>query len=220
LLEPGTKRNIVAVLGDNPLLWCWRLTLQATGKVRVANGDGNCSPTYACLPELFKFSRSQRHSRASWPPEDPTAYNKPSVHFTLKSWTYENGSLNPTPAFKFPLRGRSSSTKKAAPICSVPPYHPDHQEPAVGDDERSDAQNLATIIGKKLLLVNLFAGARKDTKFTRSTEKRCCAGMSTNKPTWKEGTTCMCRTASETEKCERRVMVWLLIRHSRPLFFC
>jgi len=120
----GSKRkNIEAVLGKNPLLWCWPTVTPGTGlRYPLAAGD-------------------DLEDAAPWPPADPydsriVDETNPNYEFTLPAspWTYDNESVNPNlQATNSRLRTQSQRRKPPTtePISSVPPYHPDYRPPGI-----------------------------------------------------------------------------------------
>ncbi|TCD71190.1 Palmitoyltransferase [Steccherinum ochraceum] len=147
----GVRRNINAVLGDNPWLWCWPQKATGTG-LRYQLAEGHDPST---IDE-------------DWPPKDPErrmmAEEDPNFTFKLPDspWTYANGSLNPA------LRVGASSATSSAQVASseaathrrrrgvrmpvgaanVPPYHPDYgktvepeSDSSWDDDEPSGSED-------------------------------------------------------------------------------
>ncbi|KAI0778969.1 zf-DHHC-domain-containing protein [Trametes elegans] len=119
----GMRRNIEAVLGPNPLLWCCPTVPPGNGlKYPIAEGDD--SP-----------------AGEEWPPRDPEAYvypDPPANHqFELppSPWTYANGALNPD------LRPSATRRRHTGPHAAVPPYHPDYQAPTDGEDDEDDGED-------------------------------------------------------------------------------
>ncbi|KAJ3567336.1 hypothetical protein NP233_g6433 [Leucocoprinus birnbaumii] len=122
----GRRRNIEAVLGKNPSMWCCPTRPPGSGlKYELSNKDG---------------------STVSWPPRDPEQH-KPDNYDHLKSsdpWTYGNDTLNPSlqPTNSYRRRISSKSRDSCIPHDRVPPYHPDYSkgetyQPVDDDDEDS-----------------------------------------------------------------------------------
>jgi len=110
-------KNIEAVLGKDPLWWCWPT---------VPPGDGL----------KYELAPGNDDDEAQWPPTDPKAYYNHTFTLPSDPWTYENGSLNPDlqPSNSSLLRERSTASRRiGATVSAVPPYHPDFEE----NDSRS-----------------------------------------------------------------------------------
>lgn len=118
----GRRRNIAAMLGKNPLWWCWPTTPPGNGL-------------------KYEFSFGNEDDGAHWPPTDPSVQHDHTFTLPSDPWTYENGTLNPNlrPSNSSRLRGRSSNTRRNGPTSSVPPYHPDFEEESVDDDKSRDS---------------------------------------------------------------------------------
>ncbi|KAF9778223.1 zf-DHHC-domain-containing protein [Thelephora terrestris] len=121
----GRVKNIKAVLGPNPLLWCWPTAPPGDGLSYEIIQDGEYT--------------------GQWPPEDPASRMAEDHTFTLpkEPWTYGNGAFNPdlhpsssdgglrgrrgSPAsrqrYAYPYPGEDEGRDGTYP---VPPYHPDH----------------------------------------------------------------------------------------------
>ncbi|KAF8899051.1 zf-DHHC-domain-containing protein [Infundibulicybe gibba] len=112
----GKRRNIDAVLGSNPLLWCWPTVPPGTGL-------------------KYQLSSDDEGSMAVWPPRDPRETSE--FQLPASPWTYENGSLNPN-LEPNNARLRSSvkpkrSSQNASGTSALPPYHPDYAEAEDGE---------------------------------------------------------------------------------------
>ncbi|KAF9647436.1 zf-DHHC-domain-containing protein [Thelephora ganbajun] len=123
----GMMKNVKAILGPNPLLWCWPT---------VPPGDGLS----------FEIVQDGEYT-GQWPPEDPATRMDENHIFTLPKdpWTYGNGSFNPdlhSGSSNHGLRERrgspTSRQRHSYPYTTeggqtdgtyaVPPYHPDYDE--------------------------------------------------------------------------------------------
>ncbi|KAI0094442.1 zf-DHHC-domain-containing protein [Irpex rosettiformis] len=119
----GVRRNISAVLGDSPLLWCWPTRATGTGL-------------------KYPIQASSGYNEQDWPPKDPSLTNQNHTFKLPDSpWTYENGDFNPSLQPSSSARRLSSSTatrrksaKSKEPVANVPPYHPDYRAPGEDDD--------------------------------------------------------------------------------------
>ncbi|KAI0033963.1 zf-DHHC-domain-containing protein [Vararia minispora EC-137] len=109
----GWERNIKAVLGPHPLMWCCPTIPPGTGlKFQLSDTEGI-------------------ESQEQWPPRDPSA---PLHDFRLSEspWTYNNGSVNPS------LEPSNSARRRRPQAAAVPPYHPDYQEAYDSTSEDND----------------------------------------------------------------------------------
>jgi len=105
----GSRRNIVSVLGSNPLFWCCPTIPSGTGL-------------------KFQLSVGNDHDVEAWPPRDPTLENQKRFKLPDSPWTYENGDVNPAlrPSNTRPrLANRRPPTR--AYTSALPPYHPDFE---------------------------------------------------------------------------------------------
>ncbi|KIK70662.1 hypothetical protein GYMLUDRAFT_32702 [Collybiopsis luxurians FD-317 M1] len=116
----GRRRNIEAVLGSNPLLWCWPTRVPGNG----------------LKYELTEGEEYDGDEERVWPPDDPTRpyFEEEQGEFKLPDspWTYENGDVNPDlHPYNTKLRQdsvtRRRRKRKAVGYSSLPPYHPDYQ---------------------------------------------------------------------------------------------
>ncbi|KAI0756348.1 zf-DHHC-domain-containing protein [Daedaleopsis nitida] len=124
----GVRRNIEAVLGPRPLLWCCPTVPPGNGlKYPLAGGDDS--------------------SGEEWPPKDPDVYvypdEDPNHRFELPAspWTYENGSYNPDLQPTTTRRRKAAGTTADGPYAAVPPYHPDYGRetyPVYSEEEDDD----------------------------------------------------------------------------------
>ncbi|KAJ2918393.1 hypothetical protein MD484_g1990, partial [Candolleomyces efflorescens] len=122
----GKVRNIKAVLGDNPLLWCLP---------RAMPGNGT----------RFELS-SHTVPGEIWPPKEHEPERAPLPE---SPWTYENGSFNPD---LVPTNTRARPRRKVMDdgVYNLPPYHPDFEdreihtvrdeEQALFDEESEDEE--------------------------------------------------------------------------------
>ena len=142
----GRVKNIKAVLGPDPLLWCWPTVPPGDGlsfeiikgKLRVCTA----TPSVSCI-----LIHADGEYTGQWPPEDPATRKEEDHVFTLQKdpWTYGNGSFNPglhpgssnsgfrerpgsltsrqRYAYNHPSDGGEVDGTHAAP-----PYHPDYDE--------------------------------------------------------------------------------------------
>ncbi|KAG2022858.1 palmitoyltransferase PFA4 [Coprinopsis cinerea AmutBmut pab1-1] len=109
----GRMRNIKAVLGDNPLFWCWPQRMPGNG---------------------LKFELAHHADEHQvWPPRDPDSVGRPKIDLSASPFTYGNDTLNPE-LQPTNLRRRSFNGR-GPPAHALPPYHPDYQEGYfVGED--------------------------------------------------------------------------------------
>ena len=142
----GKVKNIKAILGPNPLLWCWPTVSPGDGlSFEIIQGDPTFTPSTA-LP-ILTCTFSDGEYTGQWPPEDPAARMDEDHVFTLPKdpWTYGNGSFNPDlhpGSLDHELRERrgsgASKQRHTNPypgsggetdgVSAVPPYHPDYDE--------------------------------------------------------------------------------------------
>ncbi|KAG9314101.1 hypothetical protein JVU11DRAFT_4882 [Chiua virens] len=103
----GVKRNIVSILGSNPLLWCCPTVPPGTGL-------------------KYQLSLGSEYDVEQWPPRDPALDSQKQFKLPDSPWTYENGDVNPalrpSNTRPRPIEERSSSR---AYTSALPPYHPD-----------------------------------------------------------------------------------------------
>ncbi|KAI0785389.1 hypothetical protein BC629DRAFT_1582404 [Irpex lacteus] len=126
----GVRRNIEALLGDSPLLWCWPTRTPGTGLKYPVQSSGG-------------------YNEEDWPPKDPSIANQNhSFKLPDNPWTYENGNFNPSLLPSSSGRRLSTSTathRKSArskgPVASVPPYHPDYRPPGEDDGDVFEASS-------------------------------------------------------------------------------
>lgn len=142
----GMMKNIKAVLGPNPLLWCWPTVPPGDG-LTFEIVQGNPVLLLLSHPDSYVHILLDGEYTGQWPPEDPATRMDETHVFTLPKdpWTYGNGSLNPDlypGASNHGLRERRRSPAsrqrhtnphpgeggEADEIYAVPPYHPDYDE--------------------------------------------------------------------------------------------
>ncbi|MBW0494120.1 hypothetical protein O181_033835 [Austropuccinia psidii MF-1] len=116
----GTLRNIQAVLGKNPLLWCFPQKM---------TGNGLKYPVAASLDPLEQYL---------WPPRD--LFTRRLAEPRAKMWenspfTFGDQQLNPS---LVPTRSSTSISPKVPQRRTLSPYHPDYI-----DNEESDSGRIA-----------------------------------------------------------------------------
>lgn len=103
----GKMKNIRAVLGNSPLLWCFPSPMPGNG---------------------LRFELASHADETQvWPPREPDSIRRgPAVDLASASpFTYGEESLNPTLS-PSNIRRRSNGNNK--PAHALPPYHPDYKE--------------------------------------------------------------------------------------------
>ncbi|KAF8445635.1 zf-DHHC-domain-containing protein [Boletus edulis BED1] len=118
----GVWKNIVSIMGNNPLFWCCPTVPDGTG-VR------------------FQLSIGIDRDVESWPPRDPALEHQKPFKLPDSPWTYENGDFNPAlrPSNARPrsIDGRSSTR---AYTSALPPYHPDFEHDAYPAETDTDPE--------------------------------------------------------------------------------
>jgi hypothetical protein len=147
------KRNIDAVLGSNPLLWCWPRPPSGSGvKFELSKNDGE---TYhlTAMPNLLKSSSSTGETCQPCQSQEEDPCNQ-----DLKSaspWTYQNEGFNPAlqpsnaslrETNSVARRRQRSRIPEGEDASDVPPYHPDYNranenENGLYDGEEEDSSN-------------------------------------------------------------------------------
>jgi len=124
----GVFTNIGAVLGDNPLLWCWPSKMRGDGlRFPVSGGDD---------PDNIS---------QSWPPQDPYAReHEEAISQSLSErlntsspFTYGDGQFNP----ELIPSNRTSRLKRRGVGSRVPPYHPSYRQPEEPESEPSELES-------------------------------------------------------------------------------